>query len=159
MFSINDGENRQPLDSEPERIVYNQIDSFSDDCDFDVIWAKNQTTSNVSGEYLDENNNVHHSYFDFVMKFENGYFLYIEVKGEEDIDPEKTDLLKKAYENYFATANLFTSHLIISIWNVNKTTRTIRTTTFHDKTAITKDTSTMTADELLKEISNLEKIN
>jgi hypothetical protein len=67
------------------------------------IWAKNPTTSNIYGEYLDDEHNKRRSYFDFVVQFNNGNYLYIEVKGgdDNDIDSQKTALLEKAYANYF----------------------------------------------------------
>ncbi len=142
LFSINGKQNKQPLDSVPEQSVFNCIKQFIRErmedeeeelpgCNI-ALWAKNATTSNIYGEYLDANNKIRHSYFDFIIKFENGVHLYIEAKGDPDIDADKTSQLKKAYASYFETqqGQLFFPRLFISVWEVNKTTGHIRTSTF-----------------------------
>ena len=57
------------------------------------------------------------------MKFENGYYLYIEVKGIPDINASKTELLKNAYTDYFdkRASDLFSSKLVIAVLEVNTT--------------------------------------
>ena len=87
------------MDSDPEKVVFLKIQDFSDETEKIKLWAKNQTTSNIFGSYLDESNNVRKSYFDFILKFNNGFYLYIEVKSDPDINVEKTSLLKNLYKN------------------------------------------------------------
>ena len=67
--------NRQPLDSNPERAVFNLIYKFAEDSDKIKIWAKNQPTSTIFGEYIDDVFNVKKSYFDFIIKFKNNTLL------------------------------------------------------------------------------------
>ena len=161
MFDINGDDtvngNRQPLDSDPEKVVFDKIYDFSDDSDMVKLWAKNQTTSNIFGEYLDDTNNIRHSYFDFIIKFKNDFYLYTEVKGDPDIDEEKTALLKKAYADYFENnnRNLFSPKLAIAVFQVNKK-GSIKFNIFYDKIAIKEDLNKMSVDQLLIKLSSLD---
>lgn len=161
LFDINGDDtvngNRQPLDSDPEKVVYNKVYEFSEDSDAVKLWAKNQTTSNIFGEYLDDANNIRHSYFDFIIKFKNDFYLYVEVKGDPDIDEEKTALLKKAYADYFEnnTRNLFSPQLAIAVFQVNKKGN-IKFDIFYDKVTINDDLNKMSVDLLLNKLSSLE---
>ena len=150
--------NRQPLDSTPERIVYNQIYDFAEDTDSIKLWAKNQTSSNIFGEYLDDDNNIRHSYFDFIIKFKNGFYLYIEVKSKNDINAEKTKQLEKAYQDYFENTekDLFAPKLAISVWKVDNSTSKILTDTFYDKHTIKENLAEMPIKTLLDKLSKLE---
>ncbi len=71
--------------------------------------GKKPRSGNVYGQYLNECNVVSSSHFDFIIKFpdnntSNNNYLYIEVKGGNDIDASKTERLRKAYGQYFAPA-------------------------------------------------------
>lgn len=161
LFDINGDDtvngNRQPLDSDPEKVVFDKIYDFSDDSDMVKLWAKNQTTSNIFGEYLGDTNNIRHSYFDFIIKFKNDFYLYTEVKGDPDIDEEKTALLKKAYADYFENnnRNLFSPKLAIAVFQVNKK-GSIKFNIFYDKIAIKEDLNKMSVDQLLIKLSSLD---
>ena len=161
LFDINPEDaihgNRQPLDSEPEKVVFNKIYDFSEEFDTIKLWAKNQPYSNIFGEYLDEVNNVRHSYFDFIIKFKNNFYLYVEVKGSPDINEEKTKLLKKAYEDYFKNSqkDLFSPKLAISIWKVDAKGG-ITSNTFYDDNLIKRDLNLLSTTDLLKTLSNLD---
>ncbi len=129
LFAItkyNDSQEKQILDSKNEVKVAKKLASsfeYDDIKNAVKIWAKNPRNSNIYGEYLDENNNERRSYFDFVLKFKNGNYLYIEVKGNNkgDIDPEKTALLEKTYGEYFAKPDwqLFNKNIVICITKVS----------------------------------------
>lgn len=150
--------NRQPLDSSPERMVYNTIYDFAEDTDSIKLWAKNQTSSNIFGEYLDDDNNIRHSYFDFIIKFKNGFYLYIEVKSKDDINAEKTNQLEKAYKDYFENTekDLFAPKLAISVWKVDNKTSKIVADTFYDKRTIKDNLAEMPIKTLLNKLSKLE---
>lgn len=161
LFDINGDDkvngNRQPLDSDPEKVVFDKVYDFSDDSNMVKLWAKNQTTSNIFGEYLDETNNIRHSYFDFIIKFKNNFYLYIEVKGDPDIDAEKTTLLKKAYADYFENNNrdLFSPKLAIAVFQVNKKGN-IKFQIFYDKNAIKENLNQLSVNQLFVQLSNLD---
>lgn len=159
LFDINKNDtlngNRQPLDSDPEKVVFLKIQDFSDETEKIKLWAKNQTTSNIFGSYLDESNNVRKSYFDFILKFNNGFYLYIEVKSDPDINVEKTSLLKKAYADYFEnnTQNLFSPKLAIAVFSVN-TQGDIKFQVFYDKQKIEKNLNKISVFDLFQTLSN-----
>jgi len=118
--------NQQPIDSIAEKTVFDflkqDIYGINQYLNNKVkAWCKNYTSSNVSGEYLDENHSFRKSFFDFIIKFSNGAYLYIEVKSKDDIDIDKTKLLKKAYNEFFSSkhGNLFNTPIVISVWTVD----------------------------------------
>jgi hypothetical protein len=155
----NGGENNQPLDSNPETVVFKKLQQFAlseENKDKIKIWAKNLTSSNVSGEYLDDNNSVRHSYFDFIIKFFCGVFLYIEVKGQNDIDPEKTKMLKAAYKDYFEKqqGTFFCSNIVICVVKVADN-GTINHECFYNKELITDDLNTETFEGMIKKIPQI----
>ena len=145
----------------PEVFVYNKISNIDYQTGCIKAWCKNFTTSNVNGAYLDKYNNLRHSFFDFIIKFNNNAFLYIEVKGEQDINPEKTNLLKGAYKEYFNKQNLtiFDKPVVISIFKVNTINGNIAHDCFYDSNLFTKDLNSLSTDELFKEISSIETTN
>lgn len=155
MFDIETGnvnnKNKQPLDSTPETFVFNRISNFLDENTGIKLWAKNQTTSNIFGNYVDENNNIHKSYFDFILKSDNDFYLYLEVKGKNDIDSDKTALLENAYQSYFVNRqkDLFTQRLIIAVCRVDEDGN-ILTSIFYDKEEFKEGLSTMDFENLLK---------
>jgi type III restriction enzyme len=155
LFDIETGnvnnKNKQPLDSTPETFVFNRIFNFLDENTGIKLWAKNQTTSNIFGNYVDENNNIHKSYFDFILKSDNDFYLYLEVKGKNDIDSDKTALLENAYQSYFVNRqkDLFTQRLIIAVCRVDEDGN-ILTSIFYDKEEIKEGLSTMDFENLLK---------
>jgi hypothetical protein len=113
----------QMLDSQPEIVVWKKLKGiFMNDNKKIKLWCKNQRTGNIYGEYYDEFQQEHRSYFDFVIKFNNGYYLYLEVKGsdDKDIDKDKTNMLKKAYEEYFKGNALYAKNLVICVVEVEK---------------------------------------
>lgn len=70
------------------------------------MFCKNPTFKGVYIEYFDDNNNILKSYPDFIFRIKNNstneiiHDFYIEIKDNEDIDQNKTRLLRKAYKNY-----------------------------------------------------------
>ena len=126
MFEIQkNGKNEweQILDSQPEIVVWKKLKGiFMNDNKKIKLWCKNQRTGNIFGEYYDEFQQEHKSYFDFIIKFENGNYLYLEVKGSDDndIDKSKTEMLKRAYEEYFKGNVLYAKNLVICVVEVEK---------------------------------------
>jgi len=153
LFDItNGGKDNQPLDSKPEEYAFTKICDYSDDFEGKIkVWAKNITSSNVSGEYMDDNNKERNSYFDFIIKFSNNVFLYIEIKGANDIDPQKTAMLEKSYAEYFAKhqKNLFDIPIVISVWKINSN-GDITQQSFYDDLRIKEDLNVKNARQLLK---------
>ena len=142
------------LDSEAEKFVFDKLMKYHDKI---KIWAKNPSTSNIYGEYLDGNNNKHSSYFDFIIKLNNGNYLYIEVKDNQDIKSEKTELLKNAYFNYFKHGNssLFDKTFIClaQVDNINKSV------TIYCYSANNNASVYSSFEELFSTIDNNEKYN
>ncbi|KAA6233751.1 hypothetical protein FMM56_02255 [Campylobacter sp. LR264d] len=142
--------NRQILDSKPERIIYDKL--F--DSEAIKIWAKNLTTSNIYGEYLDDENSIKRSYFDFIVLFENGVYLYIEVKSnEKDIDSNKTKLLESAYDDYFKNTKetLFEKKLVIMLCRVDS--KKIYSKVFYNEKQFKEDLNKLDFEEQIKAIS------
>jgi len=140
----------------PEVIVFNEIQRIAAHIKCIKVWGKNFTSSNVNGAYLDKYKNLRHSYFDFIIKFNNDTFLYIEVKSEQDIDPEKTKTLLGAYEEYFKKeqGSLFDRPVVIGVWKVDTSSKEITQTPFYDKTRFSEELRDMSPEELIKTISN-----
>lgn len=116
----------QILDSPNEATVWEKLKKIFDENNKTVnqtvkLWCKNQRTGNVYGEYYDEFQQEHRSYFDFVIKFNNGNYLYLEVKGSDnkDIDRSKTEMLKRTYEEYFKGNVLYAKNLVICVVEVD----------------------------------------
>lgn len=116
----------QILDSPNEIIVWEKLKKIFDENNKTVnqtvkLWCKNQRTGNIFGEYYDDFKQEHKSYFDFIIKFENGNYLYLEVKGsdDKDIDKSKTEMLKRAYEEYFKGNVLYAKNLVICVVEVD----------------------------------------
>lgn len=164
MFDVcknNVASNIQPLDSGSEKIVFDELkrDIFGINEFLGkqvVSWCKNHVESTVNSDYIDKNHSFHKSCFDFIVKFVNGCYLYIEVKNKMDIDPEKTQTLRESYNDYFSKGfkNMFNVPLIISLWVVEGST--IYTESFYDKTLISKDLTALSPKDLIKTIA-LEK--
>lgn len=151
--------NYQVLDSSPETFSFKRIDRNILSLNEKVsIWAKNMTTSNVSADYLDENNNVRKSYFDFVIKFKNGAYLYVESKSKNDIDKNQTETLLKSYEDYFKEkdSTLFDYPLFLSLWTVDVDNNVIIPKTFYDKNVYDMDLDDNKVEYLIETIANLE---
>lgn len=160
---LNDKDNYQPIgenNTSPEVYVFNKISDIDYDEECIKVWGKNFTTSNVNSAYIDKYNNLKHSFFDFIIKFNNNAFLYIEVKGEKDINPEKTNMLKGAYKEYFDKQNIsiFDKPVVISIFKVNTTNGNISHDSFYDKSVFNKDLNSLSVDELIKEINTVTNI-
>jgi len=156
-------EHYQPIgenDKSPEVWVFEKISDLDDDLECIKVWGKNFTTSNVNGAYIDKYNNLKHSYFDFVIKFNNKALLYIEVKGEKDINSEKTEMLKGAYKEYFEkqSKTLFDKPVIISVFKVNTVSGNITHESFYDTDLFAKDLNSLSVDELVKEISSIDVV-
>lgn len=151
--------NLQPLDSsnsEPVvfRFLSREINAINEYVGDKVrIWSKNLRNSSISGDYLDKTHTFHKSYFDFIVKFTNGNHLYIEVKGKNDINPEKTSLLREAYSEYFNNQkkNLFTHPLVISIWIVDG--QNITHKSYYDRSLINEELNNLTVKDLFKKIA------
>ncbi len=151
--------NLQPLDSsnsEPVvfRFLSREINAINEYVGDKVrIWSKNLRNSSISGDYLDKTHTFHKSYFDFIVKFTNGNHLYIEVKGKNDINPEKTSLLREAYSEYFNNQkkNLFTHPLVISIWIVDG--QNITHESYYDRSLINEELNNLTVKDLFKKIA------
>ena len=158
---LNGRDNRQPIgenENSPEVYVFNKIYDIDYDDECIKVWGKNFTTSNVNSAYLDKYNNLKHSFFDFIIKFKNNALLYIEVKGEKDINPEKTAMLKGAYKEYFEKSNItiFDKPVIISIFKVNTTNGNISHESFYDGHYFDRDLNMLSVEELIEEISKLK---
>jgi len=162
LFDIKkDGQNTatQLLDSDNEEIVCDILKTSFQYVNVKV-WCKNQTSPcNIYGEYLDELHdlsNPSRSYFDFVIKFSNGNYLYLEVKGYEDsdMDEKKTELLEKAYYEYFSSMNygLFTQKLVICIVKV-KDKNNIFPLPFYDKKIVENNLDGLPLEGILKELA------
>ena len=125
MFEIKkngEKELEQILDSPNEATVWKKLKGiFIKDNQKVKLWCKNQRTGNIFGEYYDEFQQEHRSYFDFIIKFENGNYLYLEVKGsdDKDINKSKTEMLKRAYEEYFKGNVLYAKNLVICVVEVD----------------------------------------
>lgn len=147
-------DNMETLDSANENTVYNRIVAYLELAPGIVkVWAKNQTTSNIYGEYLDDNNHFRTSYFDFIIKYQNGNLLYIEVKGVNDIDDQKTKILASAYESYFESKlnyNLFQNKFIICLLKVDGDT--LYPTFFYDKNIIKENYTEYSFPQVLQEL-------
>ena len=157
------------LDSKPEEITYKYITEKILELATNNIkvklWGKNFKQSSVKGEYLDSEFSVHKSYWDFIVKFSNNISLYIEVKSTNDINPNKTSLLKDAYKSYFnnslkdmfAQAKEEIEPFIISLWYVDTTRNTNQITVenFYDKD-IFSDLDSSNPTQLFKNIINFE---
>lgn len=159
----NSENNKQPLDSGSEKIVFDELKKnifgINEFLGKQIVsWGKNHVDSSVNSDYLDKNHSFHKSYFDYILKFANGCYLYIEVKNKTDIDPEKTQTLREAYNDYFTKGfpNALNIPLIISLWVVEGTR--IYTESFYDKTLFSKDLTALAPKDLLKAIA-LEKGN
>lgn len=153
--------NYQPIgenDKSPEVYVFNKIYDIDYDEECIKVWGKNFTTSNVNSAYLDKFNNLRYSFFDFIIKFNNNALLYIEVKGEKDINPDKTSMLRGAYKEYFEKKNvsLFDKPVVISIFKVNTSNGNITHDSFYNNQYFAKNLNELKVDELIKEISNLK---
>lgn len=133
----------QPLDSENENDVGEIITNFAEDFAGKVkVWCKNQTTSNVYAEYINETLDTRKSYFDYIVKFTNGNYLYLEVKGDDqsDIDKEKTKLLQESYENFFSKTvetELFKHKIVLCVVKVGEDR--VTPYPFYDKKKISED--------------------
>ena len=157
---LNKKENYQPIGenpNSPESIVFNKISDIDYDNECIKVWGKNFTTSNVNGAYIDKYNNLKHSYFDFIIKFKNNSLLYIEVKGEKDINIEKTKMLEGAYKDYFEKGNntIFDKPVVISIFKVNTSNGNVSHKSFYDEKLFNKDLNALSVEELIKEVSGI----
>lgn len=147
---------KQILDSSNEAIIWDKIKEYTEENNTIKVWAKNQPTGELYLEYLD-GTNIRTSYFDFVIKFENGNLLYIEVKGDEnsDIDKEKTQKLKQAYDKYFENpmnTGLFSKKFVICIAAVG-VDREVKLSCFYDKDIIAADLNTLNLSRLLRTLA------
>ena len=151
--------NAQILDSNNEIAVFSTINNYIQFIGGIKVWAKNQRSGNICGDYLGHDNAKHKSYFDFIIKYENEVMLYIEVKGEPDINPEKTECLTASYSKYFETkkgqSELFDKIVVICIAKVNSS-KQITPKLFYDKEKIKKDFKKgETFENILKELGKL----
>lgn len=149
---------KQPLDSNAEEKFVNFLNSvIAKFGDCIKIWCKNSTSSNVNGEYINKSYNVSYSYFDFIIKFNNGVNLYIEVKSENDIDIVKTEKLKEAYREYFRrpfkSSTIDDSRLVICVATmpVNRNKPIIET--FYDKSIFREISEGLQFEELIQKLA------
>ncbi len=159
LFDINKNEVQtsiQPLDSDPEEISFSRLrGAVSSVGEKVTIWSKNMTSSNVSADYLDSNLKVKKSYFDYVVKFSNGAFLYIESKSIDDIDEVKTGELLNAYNSYFEDKEntLFDIPIVFSLWKVNKKNNNITHDTYYDKLYFDENLEKLSVQEMIRYIA------
>ena len=82
-----------------------------------------------------------------------------EVKGEPDINPEKTECLKASYSKYFETqkgqSELFDKIVVICIAKVNSNNQ-ITPELFYDKEKITNNFTGKQFATILQELGNLQ---
>ena len=159
LFDImrNDDETyNQPVDSYSEKRAISKLsrELYKND-GLVKIWCKNLTSSNVNGEYLDQNHVFRKSFFDFIIKFANNSYLYIEVKAENDIDPVKTSNLRAAYKDYFASKEytLFDTPIFICIWVVKQNGNIVQEV-FYDKKLFSEELNTKDYKELISYLAN-----
>lgn len=140
------------LSSKNEDVVFKEICDYMKYNKNLKVWAKNQETGNINGEYFDENKFIKYSFFDFILKFNNGNLLYIEVKGdwENDIDLNKTKLLRAAYQDYFKKkeTDLFHQKIVICLARVDD--ETIIPEIFYDTNLFTFEEGTDFSDMLVE---------
>lgn len=156
IFKNGEVDNVQPLDSMPEVIVFKKLRNLVETEDSNIkIWSRNFVNSNINAEYFDEFRTLRKSYFDFVIKFNNGLYWYIEVKSKKDIDINKTKILRDAYSDYFKDRNynLFDVPIILSLCIVNTENNKLEVESFYDKTLLDFDLNTSIFDEIMKKIS------
>ncbi|MCQ2598903.1 MAG: hypothetical protein MJ187_00790 [Alphaproteobacteria bacterium] len=142
------------LDSAKEKVVSDALKNWFQMLPVQV-WGKNQTSGNIFGEYLDDFNNNKKSYFDFVIKFINGNYLYLEVKGDDDsdIDKNKTNMLATAYKDFFDNMNygLFMQKFVICILRVDKYNNIVPEC-FYDSSIIKTDLTGASLQTIIKEL-------
>lgn len=152
----------QPLDSNTERYVFEvlkqDIYGINQYLGNKIkVWFKNKPDSSIFAQYLDEDNNIKSSFFDFIVQFSNGINLFIEVKNTEDIDPKKTAILKKSYEYIFNKHldNFTSTPVVLCLWEVNTQTNMIYTNSYYDKELIKADLKNKTAQDILRILAML----
>lgn len=151
-----------PLDSGSEKIVFDLLKTYipviNEFIDNSIeVWCKNHVDSTVNSDYMDEAHAFHKSYFDFILKFSNGVYLYIEVKNKTDIDADKTQLLKDSYEDYFKSkmVNLYNVPIVLSVWTVEGSS--IYTDTYFDSALFKDDLKNLGPKDLIKTIAKFKK--
>ncbi|UWW00322.1 hypothetical protein NW064_03420 [Mycoplasmopsis felis] len=69
------------------------------------LWSKNPLPDGISFQYLDDNYELHISFPDFIIKY-NNHYIYIEIKTyKSDIDENKTKTLYEQYKKYIESFN------------------------------------------------------
>ena len=104
----NSDQNKHYTDSEAENKFLSRISDFiADDEDLTnniKIWTKNPVHEGISYQYYSEtNNSILNSYPDILIVIEKNnqkHQLVIEVKNDNDLIPEKSESLLKAYKKY-----------------------------------------------------------
>ncbi|QVK09611.1 DEAD/DEAH box helicase family protein [Mycoplasma mycoides] len=103
--------NNNYFDSQAEKsfieMVQRDILRYSNNDSYTLeMFCKNPSFNGVYIEYFDNNNNILKSYPDFIFRVKDvktqktAHDFYIEIKDTNDIDVNKTHLLKNAYKNY-----------------------------------------------------------
>ncbi|WP_163555161.1 DEAD/DEAH box helicase family protein [Helicobacter suis] len=147
-----------PLDSTPEQKIFAELDRFVMKNEQDIkVWFKNSSKSNAYIEYLDDSGNKHTSHPDFVMQFKNGYFVYIEIKSGNDINPTKTALLERAYQEYFTQENStrVTTALVLCIYKYEE--ENPKLLRFYDKSNVHLNPIEETGTELKSMLEVIKK--
>ena len=72
----------------------------------------------------------------------------------DSIDPEKTALLRRAYNDYFEKINhnLFTNPVVISIWHTD-TSKIVRQEVFYDKEYFEENLNELTYEQLFAKLA------
>ncbi|UUM20031.1 MULTISPECIES: DEAD/DEAH box helicase family protein [unclassified Mycoplasma] len=104
-YMINENDQLK-LDSEPEkefmRVLKETLENNRTLRELITLWTRNKVYNGFSYGYLENNDdiNVKKSYPDLLLIVKENHMLFVEVKSEKDIDPQKTNQLLSAYEKY-----------------------------------------------------------
>ncbi|WP_322908568.1 DEAD/DEAH box helicase family protein [Mycoplasmopsis felis] len=92
------------LDSQAEKIFVEKVNSYKKIFQL-KLWSKNPLPDGISFQYLDDNYELHISFPDFIIKY-NNHYIYIEIKTyKSDIDENKTKTLYEQYKKYIESFN------------------------------------------------------
>ncbi|WXA51846.1 DEAD/DEAH box helicase family protein [Mycoplasmopsis cynos] len=92
------------LDSLAEKIFVDKLKTYKDMYHL-KLWSKNPLPDGISFQYLDDNYELHISFPDFIIKY-NNHYIYIEIKTyKSDIDENKTKTLYEQYKKYIESFN------------------------------------------------------
>lgn len=111
----------QALDSNPETIFMTSVIQYmkkNQNINFD-LWAKNPSFGNqVFLEYKNAQGSKSKAFIDFIFAKNNKYF-YVEIKGHNDYDEEKSKLIMEAFNDYKKINDDFINNMQFALVVVN----------------------------------------